>query len=370
MKRKAIIPLALGLCVGLAAVKLAVDTIRKAKAAGRTAETVKVVRSRQDINPHETITAEMVEVVETAESIFAPANDRISNVEDVVGRVSAKAIPERVAVLKPMLAPEGTRPGMVGRIPAGYRAVSVKIDEVTGVAYQINPGDWVDVIVVMDIATSTRGGKETIAEVILQRVQVAAIGRGTDTGAGESAGKMKPAKSATLLVREEDVPKLHLAATRGKVTFAMRGDDKETTDNPARADMGDVIPGLHPSKSSTVDSTGPSLMEMMNGLFVDSAGSGTKPGDSRLLHREPEPYAVLVVRGSPGTGGPASVEQITFEDVTSPNITDVSKGHPTRASSRMGVSRNPDHSSSDRSPVRTSRSHSAEDETKPNSSGE
>ena len=45
MNRKAIIPLVLGLCVGLATVKVAVDTIRKAKAAGKTSETVKVVRA-------------------------------------------------------------------------------------------------------------------------------------------------------------------------------------------------------------------------------------------------------------------------------------------------------------------------------------
>ena len=50
---------------------------------------------------------------------------------------------------------------------------------------------------------------------------------------------------------------------------------------------------------------------------------------------EPIPHAVLVVHGAAGGSSTATVEKITFEDVNSFNILDVSNGLPTRASSRM-----------------------------------
>jgi Flp pilus assembly protein CpaB len=294
----------------------------------------------------------MVEVVETAESPFAPANDRVGSVDEAVGRVTAKAIPQRVAVLKSMLAPEGTPPGMVGRIPAGYRAVAVKIDEATSVAYQVKPGDWVDVIVVMDIATSARGRKETIAEVILQNVQVGAIGRGADKPGGESTGKVKPAKSATLFVPEDEVPKLHLAATRGKITLSLRGEDSLTTDSPARADLGDVIPMIAPPSIAAAKPAEPSVLQRDFGLQTAE---------------NVQPHDVVVVRGSSGKGGePTSVETITFEGPRSPVITGVSAGHPANTGFQTGTSKRMARPRSDSQPTPQNSPSGAGNDTEPN----
>jgi len=349
MKRKAIIPLLLGLGVGLFTVKLAVDAIRKAQAAGQPAQTIKAIRATQDINAYEEITTAMVEVVETADSLFAPARERIETVEEVVGRVAAKSIPERAPVLRAMLAPEGTIPGMVGRIPPGFRAVSVKIDEVTGVAYQIKPGDWVDVIVVMDIDSQARGKKETIAEVILQHVQVAAIGHVTTQQPSGGAAKVKPAKSATLLVRDEDVPKLHLAATRGKITLAMRGADQEITDSPSWANMDDVIAALRgPGPASPPSGSVPPWMQAM-GKLLDDQGRQPKrrPTDQPVEVELEPPHTVMVYRGSLGGDTSGAVERITFENGDSSKIIEVAQGHPSRASATLGVSRDSGRSRAD-----------------------
>jgi pilus assembly protein CpaB len=321
MKRKAIIPLVLGLGIGLLAVKFGIDSIRRAQASNASRQSVTVVRAKQDIAGYEEIQKDMVETVETADSLFAPANERLDKVELAIGRVASKPIAKNTPVLLSMLAPPGTRAGMVGRIPPGFRAVSVKIDEVSGVAYQVQPGDWVDVIVVMDVESGARGKKETIAEVILQHVQVAAIGQGTGSEPEPAKGaQMKPAKSATLLVPEIEVPKLHLAGTRGKITLAMRGEDDKTPTLPARAYESEI---MNSTRSAAADKTPP-------------APTPPPPPVAKRAPAppEPEPHAVLVFHGSM-TNQAKSVERITFENAHSARILEMSQGGPTRASMMM-----------------------------------
>lgn len=314
MKGKAIIPLVLGLAVGLLAVKFGVDSIRKAQASSEKTETVKAVRAREDISAYQEIKKEMVEVIETADSLFAPMNDRIETIEDVVGRVTSKAIPARAPVLLSMLADKGTRAGMVGRIQPGFRAVSVKIDETTSVGYQLAPGDWVDVIVVMDVDTGAgRGGKETIAEVILEHVQVGAIGRGPQDNSGQKTSKSRPAKSATLLVPEAEVPKLHLAGTRGKLTLAMRGDDPKTSGSSFTARSGDLFNKFLPKLA----------------LKTEKIVKATPKADPDWS----PPHEVAVYRG--GNKSETAVERIVFESSDSSKILEVSKGPPSRAGNTM-----------------------------------
>jgi len=316
MKRTAIIPLVLGLGIGLLAVKFGVDSIRRAQASNAARQSVTVVRAKQDIAGYEQIQKDMVETVETADSLFAPATERMDKVETAIGRVAAKPIPKNAPVLLSMLAPVGTRPGMVGRIPPGYRAVSVKIDEVSGVAYQVQPGDWVDVIVVMDVDTGGGAKKETMAEVILQHVQVAAIGQGTGSEPEPVKGaQMKPAKSATLLVPEIEVPKLHLAGTRGKITLAMRGEDDKTPTSPARAYGSEI---MNATRTASAEPTPP------------------PPPVAKRVPAQPElePHEVLVFHGST-TKDDKLVERITFESAHSARILAMAQGGPTRESAKM-----------------------------------
>ncbi len=337
MNRRAVVPLVVGLGVGLLAVKFAFDTIRKAKASGEARQVVTVVRAKQDIAAHEEIQKEMVETVETPENLFAPAAERMDKVETAVGRVAAKPISKNSPVLLSMLAPPGTRPGMVGRIPPGYRAVSVKIDEVSGVAYQMQPGDWVDVIVVMDIESGTKGKKETMAEVILQHIQVAAIGYGTNPEADSAAQKTRPAKSATLLVPEEEVPKLHLAGTRGKITLAMRGEEDKTQNRPAVAYGNEIM------KGSGIDTPPAPAADAQTPTKPSAADGQPRPSKDRTADRyppeEPDPHMVLVFHGVTQTKEPTLVEQITFVSAKSSQIMAMAQGAPTQASATMSGSK-------------------------------
>ncbi len=316
MKSKAIIPLVLGLGVGLVAVKFLMDTVKKAQGSNTQQTQVTAVRAKMDIEAFQEITPDLVEQIETAASPLLPAGDRIAKLEDALGRVTSKAIPKQSPVLQSMLAPKGTPAGMFGRIPSGYRAVSVKIDEASAVAYQLKPGDWVDVVVVMDLDTGNRGRKkQTIAEVILQHVQVGAVGQITGAASGSADSRVKPAKSVTLIVAEEDVPKLHLAGTRGKITLAMRGADDQVSDRPLVADSDQVFRFLNedpievPPPATTITSL------------------TTEPAQPIEM-----PHGVTVFYGAPRG---LKVEQTTFSNKDSRMIVEQGEGRGSRTSALL-----------------------------------
>lgn len=326
MKGRAIIPLVLGLGIGLVAVKFVVDTLKQAKASGAATQKITAIRAKQDIGAFAQIKKEWVEEIETSDTLLVPARDRFTKIDDVVGRVTAKSIPQYSPILNTMLAAPGTAAGLEGRIRDGYRAVSVKIDEVTGVAYQIQPGDLVDVIVVMDLDTGDRRRtKETIAEVILQRIEVLAIGQSTGSATAEEAGsKVKPAKSATLLVTSEEQTKLHLAATRGKITLSLRGKEDAVTSHLPAANSQDLV-------------------RMFRGLgFAEepaAAPPAAAPSPTTAAYTPPQqalPHGVTVYRRSAtGAQSKVDIERITFENARSSKIVDVGDRPMSRSASMM-----------------------------------
>jgi pilus assembly protein CpaB len=106
--------------------------------------------------------------------------------------------------------------GIPATIDPGYRAVSVQITDVSGVAGLIEPGAHVDVLF-------TRPGNmtEAITSTILQNVKVLAMGRAIPTG--QTADPKTPrAPVATLIVTPEDAQKLELAKNQGRISLSLR----------------------------------------------------------------------------------------------------------------------------------------------------
>ena len=218
MKSKAVIPLVIGVVIGLMAVKFGLNVIKKAK--GSTASETVVV-AKADIPALQPITADMLTTKQAAKSLLPKGC--FSDPKKVVKRVTNSRVHAGLPLLSSMLAPPGTAPGLPVRIKPGFRAVSVKIDEVTGVAFQLKPGDFVDVIAVMKVPKEMLFGDlpETVSRTIIENVEVAAVGRSLESD--EETDRGKPAKSATLLVKPEQIPRLHLAQTLGKITLSLRG---------------------------------------------------------------------------------------------------------------------------------------------------
>jgi len=149
--------------------------------------------------------------------------------EDVVGRVAITPIGVRETITKLKLAPEGTGGGLSAVIPEGFRAMTVKVDEVVGVSGFLMPGSYVDVVAV--IVPLTAQGVETqgpISKIVLQHIKVLASGEKIDSP--ENQREPSTAKAVTLQVTPEQAEKLVLAANEGKLQLVMRNySDKEDT---------------------------------------------------------------------------------------------------------------------------------------------
>lgn len=233
MNMRAIIPLVIGLGVGIFAIKIFMNVLQKAKGASNV-DTVEVVKASQEIPATSEITAEMVEMV-TVPLALAPRGT-LTDKQKLIRRVANQTIPAGVPIFSTMLAPEGTPPGMISRIPEGYRAVAVRIDEFVGVGGWMKPGSYVDVAVVMDVRASNN--RSTVSKIVLQNVQVLAIGQ-TIQAQGTTGASL--ARSVTLMIRPDDVTKLHLAASKGQLRLALRGQHDALSETGQLATESDLL---------------------------------------------------------------------------------------------------------------------------------
>ena len=332
MKSKALIPLAVGLLVGVIAIKYSMD-LSKPKGALGDSELTTVLVARKDIPATAEIVAEMLVIAKSPRSPLIPA-DVFHKPDDLIGRVAVKSIPQGAPILPSMIAPPGTEPGLIVRVKEGFRAVAVKIDESTGVGYLVKPGDWVDVLVVMDVKRGQRSRPETVSRVIVQRVQVGAVGQ--DLGEITEEGNNTHAKSVTLLVKEEDVPKLHLAQTRGKITLAMRGQQDEQINEPAEASESEVFnPDAALAKADKKGDEGSLLGGLFSG-FMKAAASQQQPAQP-APQPEDHTHQVLVINNSASGSDAPDVKRVTFKDNQSMDVVSVQEGNQATRPGQPGL---------------------------------
>lgn len=152
------------------------------------------------------------------------------NVDKLTGRVAVVNIAAREPITDARLAPEGTAGGLSAVIPEGYRAMTVKVDDVVGISGFIMPGTLVDVVVVIT-PEDTANGRGPISKIVLQNIKVLANGQNIDKP--ENQRDANSVKAVTLQVTPEQAEKLALASSEGRLQLVMRNSidqgDEETT---------------------------------------------------------------------------------------------------------------------------------------------
>ena len=139
--------------------------------------------------------------------------------EKLTGRVAIINIAAREPITESKIAPEGTAGGLSAVIPEGYRAMTVKVDDVVGISGFIMPGTLVDVVVVID-PEAQAGMQNPISKIVLQNIKVLANGQNIDKP--QDQREANSVKAVTLQVTPEQAEKLALASTEGKLQLVMR----------------------------------------------------------------------------------------------------------------------------------------------------
>src|SRR5437016_4260653 len=149
--------------------------------------------------------------------------------DQVAGRVAITPIGVREMITSMKLAPEGMGGGLPAVIPEGYRAMTVKVDDVVGVSGFVMPGSYVDVVAVITPQTQKGAEQGPISKIVLQHIKV--LASGTKIDSPENQREPTSAKAVTLQVTPEQAEKLVLATNEGKLQLVMRNyNDQDTAD--------------------------------------------------------------------------------------------------------------------------------------------
>ena len=159
-----------------------------------------------------------------------PIEGSYQQIADVVGRGVLVPMVPNEPVLNTKLAGEGSGAGLTATIPDGMRAVSVKVNDVIGVAGFVVPGTRVDIIL---SGSPNSQGEISMSKVILENIQVLTAGQNMAT---DDTGKPLNVQVVTLLVTPEQSQTLALAQVDGRIQLALRNplDLKETNPNVTR----------------------------------------------------------------------------------------------------------------------------------------
>ncbi len=154
-----------------------------------------------------------------------------AKVEDVVDRGLLASAVENEPLVETKLAPRNAGAGLSSAIPAGMRAMSVKVNDVIGVAGFLDPGTRVDLMVTI------RQKDESTSRTVVSNVQVLTSGTRGDQQRPKDA-KATPASApvVTLLVSPEDAERIALAQSEGQIMLSLRNplDTEQTASSGVR----------------------------------------------------------------------------------------------------------------------------------------
>lgn len=186
---------------------------------------IDVVVATKDLDLGTVLNEEHLKVVEWPATAM-PDGYSGSPVE-VIGRGLLSPMSANEPILVGKLAPKEAGGGLSIIIPPGRRAMSVRVDDVVGVAGFAMPGTRVDVVVTLTGASTEQ---DPATRLILQNIQVLAAGH---TIRRDIQGEPENVPVVTLMVTPEEGEVLALAATEGQVQLALRNAlDMDSVETP------------------------------------------------------------------------------------------------------------------------------------------
>lgn len=223
--------LVLALLLALGAVFAAVSWIN-GRASGTT---TKVAVAMTDVSLGARLGPEMIHMVDWPATALPPGS--FSDPKTLAGRVARSTLQRGEPIMESKLAPPGTLGGLSAVVASGKRAMTVRVNDVVGVAGFALPGNFVDVLVNTqgDRAPGASGASAdmSISKIVLERILVLAIAQ--DPNRDDT--KPKVVNAVTLELSPEQTEKLDLARSVGTLSLVLRNQidpDPVTTDGATK----------------------------------------------------------------------------------------------------------------------------------------
>ncbi len=201
---------------------------------------VVVIKARVDIQANTRITEDMLLQAEYPESFLPPK--AAFSMDEVINQVALATIFEGEPILTSKLVPFDES-SIDRRIPDGYRAITVGIrddQDVVGVGGLLRPGHFVDILVTLFINTREieKGSMAALGadqaanlkaetRTVFQNIKILAVGRDARIAPAQ-VNRPQPMeeeltnKNVTVALRPDDVQKLVLAQSVGRLTLSLR----------------------------------------------------------------------------------------------------------------------------------------------------
>lgn len=211
--RRALIMLALAALLGLVAVALASRWLLRQQ----PNKVGKIVLAGADINLGQRLAPDMLRLADwPADSLPRGA---LSDPAKLSGRVLKISVLRGEPLSEAKLAPVGTLGGLSALIAEGKRAITVRVNDVVGVAGFALPGNYVDIIVsTQSDAAGTPAREQNISKIVLERILVLAVAQ--EVGRDET--KPRVVNAVTLEVTPSQAEHLDLARSVGTLSLALR----------------------------------------------------------------------------------------------------------------------------------------------------
>jgi pilus assembly protein CpaB len=275
---KAIALLVLAVVTGLAAAVYAASWVAQR---GNIAST-KVVVAAVDIQLGSRISPQMLTTSEWPSGSVPDGTFR--DAKELEERVVKTSVLRGEAIVERKLAPAGTKGGLSAVIAEGKRAMTVRVNDVIGVAGFALPGNYVDVMVNAQQERGKGEGANQISMTVLEQVLVLAIAQ----EASRDDTKPKVVSAVTLELTPEDAEKLDLARSVGSLSLVLRNQlDKKTvaTSGVTKAQLLGLKEAAAPvAQAVTVQQT--TLRRV-----------AAKPATTSMAMSAPPPVCVEVIRG-------------------------------------------------------------------------
>jgi pilus assembly protein CpaB len=160
-------------------------------------------------------------------------HDSFARLEDVVDRPVIATILQDEPILSERLAEPGSGAGLAPIIPHGFRAVSVRVNDVIGVAGYVQPGMKVDVLITGHPPQSD----ETFTRTVLQDIPVLSAGQVLQP---EPKGQAINATVVTLQVTPHEAELLTLATDGGHIQLVLRNSTDTAVETIAGAQLSTI----------------------------------------------------------------------------------------------------------------------------------